>query len=62
MITHVEWEMVVSSWPTICGKANTTIEASAKAKPTANRTERFRHDWLDQAPPFNAPAAGTEGA
>jgi hypothetical protein len=60
MITHVEREMVVSSSPTICGKASTTIEASAKAKPTANRTDRFRHDWVDHALLLKAPAAATE--
>src|SRR4051812_24211082 len=46
MMTHVTCEIVVSSWPTICGRASTTIDASAKASPTAKRTERSRQERL----------------
>ena len=49
MITHVTCEIVVSSCPTIWGRASTTIDASAKARPTAKRTERSRHDRLDRS-------------
>src|SRR3954447_4146109 len=48
MMTHVTCEIVVSSWPTICGRASTTIDASAKARPTAKRTERSRQDRLER--------------
>src|SRR6187200_1380243 len=49
MMTHVTCEIVVSSCPTICGSARTTIEASANARTTANRTEWSRHEGDDRA-------------
>src|SRR5690349_10210018 len=49
MMTHVTWEIVVSSCPTICGRARTTIEASANARTTANRTEWSRQEGDDRA-------------
>ena len=47
MITHTTCEIVVSNWPTIWGSARTTIEASAKARPTDRRTDRSRQESRD---------------
>ena len=54
MMTQVALEIDVCSSSTICGRAITTIEASAKANAIASRTERPRQERRDQGSASNA--------